>query len=108
MNTRKYSGHDTDCRAEAMESAAEESATCDPNAAQQPQAQIEKFVWQEHFDILGRQNGNFKGEPITGGATRFRKHLLCEPSVRACPAIDAALQSKIRSESLAVQRFHAS
>lgn len=57
------------------------SAGADPSA----------WSWKEHFKVLQRNNGNYKvlcnycqGEPITGGATRFKKHLLSAGGVRPC------------------------
>ena len=57
-----------------------------------------KWVWQDHFRILPRNQGNFKveckycaGDPITGGATRFKKHLLGSGGVRLCSGVTTFL-----------------
>ena len=63
----------------------------------------DKWDWKQHFEVLERHNGNFKvsckycqGEPIMGGATRFRKHLLSSGGVRKCPGVPDDVVANIR------------
>lgn len=52
------------------------------------------WEWKAHFDVLARNGGNYKvhckychGQSITGGATRFKNHLLGVKGVRPCLAV---------------------
>ena len=63
-----------------------------------------KFVSQNHFSILGRNQSNFRvvcnyfqGEPITGGATRFKKHLLAGGGVRACTGVPQDVLAELKA-----------
>ena len=63
-----------------------------------------KWAWQDHFSIISRNQGNFKvqcnycrGEPITGGATRFKKHLLGAGGVRSCLAVPDPVVEELKS-----------
>ena len=74
-------------------------------------AEASIWKWQNHFKILERRAGNFKvlcnycgGEPITGGATRFRKHLISAGGVRPCTQAPEAVTSELRAVTAAKDR----